>query len=46
LPVAQLYRVAVVLTNCIMIVRRGNTNSAYFKMSPPTLDEYFASLDE
>ncbi|ETL82268.1 hypothetical protein L917_17551 [Phytophthora nicotianae] len=40
-PVATLYKIAVVLTNCITIVRGGNNNSRYFGVEPPSLQEYF-----
>ncbi|KAE8960371.1 hypothetical protein PF007_g30602 [Phytophthora fragariae] len=41
-PVATLYKAAVVLTNCITILRRGNNNSKYFGLDPPMLNEYFS----
>ncbi|OWZ04245.1 hypothetical protein PHMEG_00023878 [Phytophthora megakarya] len=41
-PVEKLYKVAVILTNCITILRGGNNNSQYLDLDPPTLDEYFS----
>ncbi|ETV86977.1 hypothetical protein H257_01995 [Aphanomyces astaci] len=39
-PIAKMYKVAVLLTNCITCDRGRNTNSAYFGLPPPTLEEY------
>jgi nuclease HARBI1 len=44
-PVAQIYIVAVLLTNCITILRRSNTTSQYFQVEPPSIEEYF-DIDE
>ncbi|ETV84156.1 hypothetical protein H257_03442 [Aphanomyces astaci] len=39
-PIAKMYKVAVLLTNCITCDRGRNTNSAYIGLPPPTLEEY------
>ncbi|OWZ01525.1 hypothetical protein PHMEG_00027065, partial [Phytophthora megakarya] len=39
-PVSQMYRVAVLLTNCITCVQSGNGVSDYFDLSPPSLHDY------
>ncbi|KAH9154917.1 hypothetical protein AeRB84_003056 [Aphanomyces euteiches] len=39
-PSAKMYKVAVLLTNCITCDRGQNTNSAYFGISPPSLQVY------
>ena len=39
-PVGSIYKVAVLLTNCLKCCRRGNTNSRFFKLEPPSLEEY------
>eukprot|EP00644_Phytophthora_capsici_P014658 jgi/Phyca11/128795/e_gw1.78.45.1 len=40
-PVATLYKIGVLFTNCITIARGKNNNSKYFNCRPPTFDEYF-----
>ncbi|ETV93793.1 hypothetical protein H310_12357 [Aphanomyces invadans] len=39
-PISKMYKVAVLLTNCITCDRGRNTNSAYFGLPPPSLEEY------
>ncbi|EGZ08395.1 hypothetical protein PHYSODRAFT_526990, partial [Phytophthora sojae] len=41
-PVAKLYKTAVVLTNRITILSGGNNNSRYFGVEPPSLESYFS----
>ena len=43
-PVGMFYMVAAILTNCVTIFRHGNTNSTFFDMQPPRIDEYLASI--
>jgi nuclease HARBI1 len=43
-PVAQMYTVSVLLTNCITTVRGSNTTSTYFGLNPPTLAQYFGTV--
>jgi hypothetical protein len=45
-PVAKMYKVAVLLTNCITCARGRNTNSVYFGLSPPKLEEYLNFNDD
>lgn len=40
-PIGLYYRVAVLMTNCRVILSDGNKTSKYFKIKPPTLEEYF-----
>ncbi|ETI30415.1 hypothetical protein F443_22465 [Phytophthora nicotianae P1569] len=41
-----MYRVGVVMTNCITCFRGGNTASDYFGVKPPSIAEYLSgSLD-
>ena len=40
-PVALHYGVSILLTNARTILRMGNKTSDYFKLSPPTIHEYF-----
>lgn len=40
-PVATLYKIGILLTNCITIANGGNNNSKYFNCAPPTFEEYF-----
>ncbi|KAF0701891.1 hypothetical protein AaE_016260 [Aphanomyces astaci] len=39
-PISKMYKVAVLLTNCITCDRGRNTNSVYFGLPPPSLEEY------
>ncbi|CAM9615735.1 unnamed protein product, partial [Heterosigma akashiwo] len=39
-PVAKHYMVAAALTNCRTCLRGGNSISKFFKLRPPTLEEY------
>ncbi|KAF0694078.1 Aste57867_15017 [Aphanomyces stellatus] len=39
-PISKLYKVAILLTNCVTCCRRQNVNSVYFGLAPPTLEEY------
>ncbi|KAE9023074.1 hypothetical protein PF010_g14479 [Phytophthora fragariae] len=41
-PVATLYKLGILFTNCITIAR-GRNNSKYFNCPSPTFDEYFSS---
>ena len=41
-PVALFYRVATLLTNCYICMRRGNRTSDYFHVLPPDIREYLA----
>ncbi|ETL49075.1 hypothetical protein L916_01383 [Phytophthora nicotianae] len=42
-PVGSMYRVAVLLTNCITCTRGGNSISDYFGLSPPSLRSFLQS---
>ncbi|ETI53405.1 hypothetical protein F441_03643 [Phytophthora nicotianae CJ01A1] len=39
-PVGSMYRVAILLTNCLTCANGGNTISDYFRLPPPSLEEY------
>ena len=39
-PVGDMFRVATLLTNCITIYNGGNTNSDFFELAPPTIEDY------
>ncbi|KAF0732692.1 hypothetical protein AaE_009216 [Aphanomyces astaci] len=39
-PASKLYKVTVLLTNCVTCARQRNANSVYFGLKPPTLEEY------
>jgi hypothetical protein len=43
-PIGAQYMVAVLLTNAVTCVDRGNQISDYFRCLPPTLEEYFRTL--
>jgi nuclease HARBI1 len=43
-PIGAQYMVAVLLTNAITCIDRGNEISDYFGCAPPTLEEFFATL--
>ncbi|KAF0706797.1 hypothetical protein AaE_013942 [Aphanomyces astaci] len=43
-PIAKMYKVAVLLTNCITCDRGQNTNSVYFGMMPPSLEAYLHAV--
>lgn len=40
-PVGKVYRVAVLMSNAVTIVRGENVITARYRLQPPTLDEYF-----
>lgn len=40
-PVGLYYKAACLLSNCENIVRQGNKCSKFFKLKPPSLEEYF-----
>ncbi|KAF0729938.1 hypothetical protein Ae201684P_014315 [Aphanomyces euteiches] len=42
-PISKIYKIAILLTNCVTCCRRGNTNSSYFRLNPPELEEYLQS---
>ncbi|ETP54962.1 hypothetical protein F442_00433 [Phytophthora nicotianae P10297] len=42
-PVGKMYRVGVLMTNCITCIRGGNTASDYFNCPPPDISEYLES---
>lgn len=42
-PVAQMYRMGVLFTNCITCSRGGNSISDYFNLQPPSLTTYLDS---
>ncbi|OWZ05504.1 hypothetical protein PHMEG_00022399 [Phytophthora megakarya] len=39
-PVGSMYRVAVLITNCLTCSNGGNTIGAYLRLSPPSVEEY------
>jgi hypothetical protein len=43
-PIGAQYMVAVLLTNAITCIDRGNEISDYFGCAPPTLEDFFATL--
>ncbi|ETP00851.1 hypothetical protein F441_21813 [Phytophthora nicotianae CJ01A1] len=43
-PVGQMYRVGILMTNCITCIRGGNTGSDYFNVRPPDIKEYLSML--
>ena len=45
-PCAVLFNVAVLLTNCITMIRGQNTTSIYYGINPPLLNEYFEAYEE
>ena len=44
--VGKLVLVSMLLTNCRCCLRRGNQISKYFKLAPPTLQEYLSDINE
>ncbi|OWZ13887.1 hypothetical protein PHMEG_00012713 [Phytophthora megakarya] len=39
-PVGSMYRIGVLLNNCLTCANGGNTISDYFHLAPPSLHEY------
>ncbi|KAF0731276.1 hypothetical protein Ae201684P_011837 [Aphanomyces euteiches] len=45
-PIATLYKMGVLFTNCVTIANGSNTNSNYCRCAPPTFQEYFQSYTQ